>query len=89
MEQEHGRIKVKPTKKIYRCDKCEYKTPMKNLMSCHGWQHYGQKLFKCSRCECSNTRLWGLREHMIKSHDYTKEDLVNDKLYRTKRIGLT
>ena len=76
-----------PKKRIYNCDMCEYKTPEKNLMSCHSWKHTGQKAFKCSKCDFSKTRLWGLREHMIKSHEYREEDLIKDNLYR-RRSGL-
>ena len=81
MEKEHGQPKAKSKIQKIECDQCEYKTVDKKLMDIHKWKHTGEKPYKCPKCECAKTRLWGLRQHMMKHHEYTDQDLVEANLY--------
>ena len=81
MEKNHGRPKPKSKKQKRKCEKCEYKTTSKKLMDIHKWKHTGEKPYKCPICESAKTRQWGLRQHMMKSHEFTEQDLVQAKLY--------
>jgi KRAB domain-containing zinc finger protein len=88
MEKEHDQVKKKQIKgkTLYKCDKCEYKTPERTLLKAHSWKHDGQKPYKCPECDWSMTRSWGIRQHMKKRHNYNEEDLI--KANMNCRYGL-
>ena len=44
-------------------------------MKIHGWEHTGEKPFKCPKCERGNTRL------LKRMHNYTDKDLIKANLH--------
>jgi KRAB domain-containing zinc finger protein len=65
----------------YQCETCEYKTTSKTYLKVHNRKHTGEKPFACPVCSQKASRKFVIREHCMRVHNYTKQNLIDSGFY--------
>ncbi|KAF5294451.1 hypothetical protein FQR65_LT01577 [Abscondita terminalis] len=62
----HTKLKHSKENKLFRCDKCDYKTSIKSNLTTHTKIHSDEKPFKCSLCDFCSKHSYILKIHEMK-----------------------